>query len=163
MFRNIDKRGTRVRIFAVGAAACAVVGLAACSAPAATPAATATKSASQPAKARPAATNRPASAASKPAHRSVGTAAARGKLPGYQPSKVMSKSAGSTVLTSPDSVRKIGTFYRRSLAASGWHLASSSMGPYHASFTAYRSNEGASISVYPRAGGSGISISTHPR
>ena len=75
---------------------------------------------------------------------------------------MVSSSASSTVLTSPDSVQKIGAFYSGALAKGGWHVTSSSTGAYHASFTADRGGEGASISVYPRAGGSGISISTHP-
>jgi hypothetical protein len=76
---------------------------------------------------------------------------------------MVSKSAYSTVLTSPDSVNKIGEFYRSALAAGGWHVTASSMSAYHASFTAYRSNEGVNVSVYSRGSGSGISISTHPQ
>jgi hypothetical protein len=166
VFRNIERLGTGARIFAVGAAACGVVGLAACSATGGTPAPTATKTVTQAAPASPAAaSNSPAAAASTPAKGSGGTAdaSAAGKLPDYKPSTVVSKSAGSTILTSSGSVHKIGAFYRKALAAGGWHVASSSMGPYHASFTADRGNEGVSISVYPSAGGSGISISTHPR
>ena len=67
------------------------------------------------------------------------------------------------MLTSPDSVSKIGEFYRNALAVGGWHVSSSSTSAYHASFAAYRSDEGVSVSVYSRGSGSGISISTHPR
>jgi len=67
------------------------------------------------------------------------------------------------MLTSPDSVSKIGEFYQKAMATGGWHVASSSMSAYHASFGAYRSNEGVSDSVYSRGSGSGISISMHPR
>jgi hypothetical protein len=91
------------------------------------------------------------------------TAATSARLPDYQPSKVVSKTSASTVLESSDSVRTIGEFYAGALAKGGWHVISSSVGPYHASFTAYRGDQGASISVYPRWGGSGISVSTHPR
>jgi len=42
-------------------------------------------------------------------------------------------------------------------------VISSSAGSYHASFTAVRDHRGASISVYPLSGGSGISISTYAR
>jgi hypothetical protein len=153
------------QMFAAVAAAAAAVGLAACSVSGGTPAAsvthTVTAPASQPAASQPAAPASPAAPGS--GGTSAGTdASAAGKLPDYQPSTVVSRSAASTVLTSPDSVQKIGAFYSGALAKGGWHVTSSSMGTYHASFTADRSGEGASISVYPRAGGSGISISTHP-
>jgi hypothetical protein len=91
------------------------------------------------------------------------TAATNARLPDYQPSKVVSKAWGSTVLESSGSVRTIGEFYAGALAQGGWHVISSSVGSYHASFTAYRGDQGASISVYPRWGGSGISVSTYPR
>jgi hypothetical protein len=153
-------------MFAALAAAAAAAGLAACSAtggtPAASPTHTVTVPATQPPGCWPA-----AAPASAPAQGSGGApsgtdAPAASKLPDYQPSTLVSKSAASTVLTSPDPVQKIGAFYADALAKGGWHVTASSMGPYHANFTAYRSGEGASISVYPRAGGSGISISTHP-
>jgi len=66
------------------------------------------------------------------------------------------------VLTSPDSVTKVGNFYKDSLAKGGWQIRSSSSSAYNASFSAHRSNQGVSISVYSRGGGSGISITTHP-
>jgi hypothetical protein len=84
-------------------------------------------------------------------------------LPDYQPSTVVSKSAHSTVLKSPDPVSKIGDFYRKALATGRWRMTSSSMSAYQASFSAYRGNEGVSVSVYSRGTGSGISISTHPQ
>jgi hypothetical protein len=67
------------------------------------------------------------------------------------------------VLKSPDSVEKVGAFYKSALASGGWDTTSSSMGSFHASFTAHRAHEGVSISVYPGFGGSGISISQYPR
>jgi hypothetical protein len=91
------------------------------------------------------------------------TAATSARLPDYQPSTVVSKTWASTVLESSGSVRTIGEFYAGALARGGWHVTSSSAGPYHASFTAYRGDQGASISVYPRGDGSGISVSTYPR
>jgi hypothetical protein len=91
------------------------------------------------------------------------TAATSATLPDYQPSKVVSKTSASTVLESSESVRTIGEFYAGALANGGWHVISSSVGSYHASFTAYRGDQGASISVYPQADGSGISVSTYPR
>jgi hypothetical protein len=163
-----ERLGTKTRIFAAGAAACAAVGLAACSAPGGAPAATATKTVIQtaPASKAPAAT-KSAAASNASANESSGTSpaadtSATGKLPRYHPSTLVSQALYSTVLTSPDSVHQIGEFYKKALARGGWQVTSSSMGPWHASFTAQRSHEGASISVYPRLGGSGISISTHP-
>jgi hypothetical protein len=66
------------------------------------------------------------------------------------------------VLASPDSVAQVGTFYKDALAKGGWQIRSASSSAYNASFSAHRGNEGVSISVYARAGGSGISIATHP-
>jgi hypothetical protein len=150
-------------MLAAVAAAGAAVSLAACSAAGSAPAAPAP--AATHAAATPAAASQAPAAASPavaaPAAGGGGTAAG-GQLPDYQPSTVVSKSASSTVLTSPDPVGKIGAFYRDALARDGWHVTSSSTSAYHASFTAQRSSEGASISVYSRGSGSGISISTHP-
>jgi hypothetical protein len=107
----------------------------------------------------------PASQAPAP---SAGATSARadasttGKLPDYRPATVVSDSGTTTVFKSPDSVSKIGAFYRDALANGGWDTTSSSMGSFHASFTAHRAHEGVSISVYPRFGGSGISISRYP-
>ena len=91
------------------------------------------------------------------------TAATSARLPDYQPSKVVSKTSASTVLESSESVRTIGEFYAGTLAKGGWHVISSSVGSYHASFTAYRGDQGANIAVYPLGAGSGISVSTYPR
>jgi hypothetical protein len=167
VIRINEKPGTKARMSAAAVAAFAAVGLAACTAPGGTPAATATNTVTQtaPAGQASAAGN---STAAAPGSGSNGTSSAAdtsatGRLPDYQPSTVVSRSEYSTVLTSPDGVSKIGTFYQKALDTGGWHVASSSMGSYHASFTAYRGNEGASISVYFRVGGSGISISTYHR
>jgi hypothetical protein len=83
-------------------------------------------------------------------------------IPDYQPSTVLTKSPYSTVLESPDSVSQVGAFYEGALKKDGWDIGSKSSSSYHASFTAHRTGEGASISVYPRESGSGISINTHP-
>jgi len=160
-----EKLGTKARIPAAVIAVFAAVGLTACAASGETPAATVTVTQTTPASQAPAAGNSTAAAPRPGSSGSSSTAdtSATGKLPDYQPSTVVSKSECSTVLTSSDRVSKIGTFYQNALATGGWHVASSSMGPYHESFTAYRGHEGASISVYVRWGGSGISISTYHR
>jgi hypothetical protein len=159
--RSIQEPRPRPRILAAAVVAVAAVGLTACAAgtPAAAPATTVT----QTAQAGPAsAASNPTAASSASASGSADSSSA-GKLPDYQPSTVVSESAYSTVLASPDSVSKIGEFYRRALATGGWHVTASSMSAYHASFTANRSNEGVNVSVYSRGSGSGISISTHPQ
>jgi hypothetical protein len=159
VFRSIEGPGTRSRLFAAAAVAVAAVGLTACAASGGAPAATPTKTVTHTAQAGP------APAASSPTAAPSGSAdsSSAGELPDYHPSTLVSKSAYSTVLTSPDSVSKIGEFYRNALATGGWHVTSSSLSAYHASFAAYRSNEGVSVSVYSRGNGSGISISTHPQ
>ena len=165
MIRISERLGAKALISAAVVAAFAAVGLTACAAPGATPGATVTVTQTAPAGQAPAADNSTA-AAPRPGSSGSSSAAdtsATGKLPDYQPSTVVSKSEYSTVLTSPDRVSTIGTFYQNALATGGWQVASNSTGPFHASFTAYRGHEGASISVYVRWGGSGISISTYHR
>jgi hypothetical protein len=148
--------GARTTASAAVAAAVLAVGLAACggiNGPAASPTTTVTATA-------------PASQASAPASQASAAAPSpdtTGKLPDYQPATMVSKTSTSTVLTSPDSVAKVGAFYADVLAKGGWHVISSSVGSLHASFTVSHDHQGASISVYPRLGGSGISISTYPR
>jgi hypothetical protein len=92
-----------------------------------------------------------------------GSATTRAGIPESQPSKVVLKSKllGTVVLKSPDSVSRVGDFYKDALADGGWELTSSSRSRYHASFTVRRTGEGASVSVYPLPSGSGISISRH--
>jgi hypothetical protein len=75
---------------------------------------------------------------------------------------VVSKSGTTTVLTSPDSIGKVGSFYGGVLANGGWQIRSSAKSAYSANFTAHRDGEGVTISVYPRGSGSGITISKHP-
>jgi hypothetical protein len=142
--------GTRT-LASVTVAALMAAGVAACGA---------SVGGSAPSPAKTAAASAPASGASDT---SAGTSASpTGKLPAYHPSTVVSESSSTTVLKSPDSVSKIGAFYRNALANGGWDTTSSSMGSFHASFTAHRAHEGVSISVYPRFGGAGISISRYP-
>jgi len=75
---------------------------------------------------------------------------------------VVSSTASSTVLDSPETVAKVADFYKEALAKGGWHLTSSTVGAYSATFTATRGSEAANVSVYRTGSGSGISISTHP-
>jgi hypothetical protein len=176
MFRSIQGPAAKSRIAAAAAVAVAAVGLTACAASGGTPAAAPATTVTQTAQASPpppasshTAAPSPAPAASSPAAAPAASAGgsagspSAGKLPDYQQSTVVSKSEYSTVLTSPDSVSKVGQFYRNALAAGGWQVTSSSMSAYHASFTADRSHEGVNVSVYSRGSGSGVSISTHPR
>ena len=161
MSGNIQVPGPKRRILPAAVVAVAAVGLTACAA--GTPAAAPTATVTQTTQASPApAASSPATAPSAQASGSADSSSA-GKLPDYQPSTVVSKSEYSTVLTSPDSVSKVGDFYRNALATGGWHVTSSSMSAYHASFSANRSNEGVNVSVYSLGSGSGISISTHPQ
>ena len=160
MSRRIEKPGPKPRILAATVVAVTAMGLTACAA--GTSAAAPTTTVTQTLQASPALPV--SSAAAIPSAQASGSAdsSSAGRLPDYRPSTVVSKSEYSTVLTSPDSASKVGEFYRTALAAGGWHVTSSSMSAYQASFSANRSNEGVNVSVYPRGSGSGISISTHP-
>jgi hypothetical protein len=155
------KQATRTS--AVLAASALAIGVAACGSSNETPA-TKTVTASQSAPA--AGPSAPAPSQTAPAADGNGDSVAKSHataaVPDYQPASLVSKSQYSTVLTSPDSVSKIGSYYQDVLAKGGWRLRSSSITRHSASFTAHRANEGVSISVYPRGSGSGVSISTHP-
>ena len=122
---------------------------------------TANGSAAAPA---PAATSSSQAAAPAPAaHNSNKAADNGGAIPDYEPSSVVSKSPYSTALSSPDSIAQVGAFYASVLAKDGWQISSKASSNYSASFTAQRTGEGVTISVYPRGSGSGISISQHPQ
>jgi hypothetical protein len=96
-----------------------------------------------------------------PAASGNGASTSDAPVPDYKPSTIISKAPDSTVLTSPDSVAKIGSYYKAVLAKGGWQVRSAAVTTGSASFSAHRSGEGVTISVYPQASGSGISISTH--
>jgi hypothetical protein len=163
VFKSMQRPGAMSRISAATAVAVAAIGLTACATSGDAPATTPTATITQAAQASPApAVSSPTAAPSAAASGSADSPSAA-ELPEYQPSTVVSKSAYSTVLTSPDPVSKIGEFYQSALTTGGWHVVASSMSAYHASFTAYRSHEGVSVSVYSRGSGSGISISMHPQ
>lgn len=100
----------------------------------------------------------PATSSSQTSTSAGGGATNAQPIPDYQPSKVKVKSVNATVLTSPDSVGKIGAFYKDELAKGGWDVISESTSAYHASFTAHRGKEVVSISVYRSGSGSGITI-----
>lgn len=163
-----ERLGLRARMFAVAVATAIVaVGLAACAGQGGAPAAAPTNTVTVTAPASQAAASSPAAATTTPASGSAGTSpeadtSGKGTVPNYEPSTVVSKSAVSAVLTSPDPVSKIGAFYQSALAKGGWHVRSSSSSAYSANSNADLGTQGVTISVYPRGSGSGISISTHP-
>jgi hypothetical protein len=153
--------GTRT-LASVAVAALVATGAAACGATAGGPAASPAKTAAASAPASQAPTANASASSSAGSTSAKADASTTGKLPDYRPSTVVSDSGTTTVLKSPDSVSKIGAFYRDALANGGWDTTSASTGFFHASFTAHRAHEGVSISVYPRFGGAGISISRYP-
>jgi hypothetical protein len=118
-------------------------------------ASTASSSASAPAPSASSTTGAPAASGNDGSN-------AAGSVSDYKPSTIVSKHGGSTVLTSPDSVAKIGAYYKGVLAKGGWQVRSASVTAANASFTAHRTGEGVTISVYPNGSGSGISITTNP-
>jgi hypothetical protein len=83
-------------------------------------------------------------------------------IPEYQPSTVVSKAAGSTVLHSRDPIDKVSAFYLDFVNAGGWQTVSKSTTPYSTSLTIKKPGKGASISIAPTQGGTVISISTYP-
>jgi hypothetical protein len=153
--------GTRT-LASVAVAALVATGAAACGVTAGGQAASPAKTAAASAPASQAPTANASASSSAGSTSAKADASTTGKLPDYRPATVVSDSGTTTVLKSPDSVTKIGAFYRNALANGGWDTTSASTGFFHASFTAHRAHEGVSISVYPRFGGAGISISRYP-
>jgi hypothetical protein len=80
----------------------------------------------------------------------------------YHPSTVVKKNNFVTVITSPDSVAKVGAFYKAQLAKGGWQIRQASVNSFHATFNATRTHEGATIDVHPQGSGSGATITVHP-
>jgi uncharacterized iron-regulated membrane protein len=112
----------------------------------------------------PATTSSTQAAAPEPAPDNSNRAADNGgAIPDYKPSSVVSKSPYSTALTSPDSIAQVGAFYASVLEKDGWQISAKATSNYSASFTAQRTGEGVTISVYPRGSGSGISVSRPPQ
>jgi hypothetical protein len=153
--------GTRT-LASVAVAALVATGAAACGVTVGGQAASPAKTAAASAPASQAPTANASAASSTGSTSAKADASTTGKLPDYRPATVVSDSGTTTVLKSPDSVSKIGAFYRDALANGGWDTTSASTGFLHASFTAHRAHDGVSISVYPRFGGAGISISRYP-
>ena len=112
--------------------------------------------------AAPASTSTSATSAAAADSGNDGPTSATASVPVYKPSTVVSKHGGSIVLTSPDSLTKIGSYYKGVLAKDGWQLRTATVTAGSASFSAHRTGEGATVSVYPSGSGSGISITTYP-
>ncbi|WML64865.1 hypothetical protein [Rhodococcus sp. AH-ZY2] len=87
---------------------------------------------------------------------------ATGGIPAYQPSTLVSRSIGSTVLTTSDPIEQVGAFYLDFVDREGWQTVSESVTPYSTSLTIRKTGEGASISVSSGGDGTLISISTYP-
>lgn len=83
-------------------------------------------------------------------------------LAAYHPSTVVRRDRFVTVLTSPDSVSKVGAFYKAQLTKGGWQIRSESTNAFHAVFTAHREHQGATVVVHPQGSGSGVAVTVHP-
>ncbi|OOL31337.1 hypothetical protein GQ85_14300 [Rhodococcus rhodochrous] len=83
-------------------------------------------------------------------------------IPAYQPSTLVSRAIGSTVLTTSDPIEQVSTFYLDFVDREGWQTISESVTPYSTSLTIRKPGEGASISVSSGGDGTLVSISTYP-
>lgn len=103
-------------------------------------------------------TTAPAAAASKPSSQ---PAAASG-IALYHPSTIVSNTAGSTVLRTPDSVAQVSAFYEHDLAAAGWQTVSLNAVGASTNLVVRKGSAGASISI-TKAGPAetSIAISTY--
>jgi hypothetical protein len=78
-------------------------------------------------------------------------------LPNYQPSKVVSETAGGVQLSSIDSVSKVARFYENALKSRGWRITYSGKSAANTSIVAMRGITGVGISI-SRADPVGASI-----
>jgi len=82
---------------------------------------------------------------------SAHTAARSGKaavpLPNYQPSKVVSKAAGSVQLSSTGSVSKVASFYKNALKSRGWRIVYASKSAANTTIVAMHGATGVGISI----------------
>ena len=68
-------------------------------------------------------------------------------LPNYQPSKVVSKAAGSVQLSSTSSVSKVARFYENVLKSRGWRIVYSSKSAANTTIVAMHRATGVGISI----------------
>ncbi|WP_189313963.1 hypothetical protein [Streptomyces brasiliensis] len=73
-----------------------------------------------------------------------------------------SRTDGTTVLHSGDSVSKVGSFYVDTLAREGWKTVSKYQGQFSANIVAKRGKEGVTVQASPTGSGTSISISKYP-
>lgn len=99
--------------------------------------------------------------ATTPASPGATQSAAQG-VPVYQPSTVVSRAPGSTVLTTTDPVGKVSDFYVDAVERGGWQTISKNVTPDSTSITVSKPGRGASISVAKSGSGTVISISGYP-
>jgi hypothetical protein len=111
-----------------------------------------------------ASTAAPAPTAAAPAPVSAPKAGTQSaSIPEYQPSSVISRSPGHVQLSSPDSVTKVGDFYKQALDRGGWHISSDASSPYSVNLVAQRSSEGATVAIASTGRGASISVSDYGR
>jgi hypothetical protein len=89
-----------------------------------------------------------------------GSASSVEGVPAYQPSSVVSQAPHSLVLTSPDSVTKVGAFYSSTFAGNGWATVAKSVSRFSATFVVKKGNESVSLVVAPHGSGSNVAIAT---
>jgi hypothetical protein len=82
-------------------------------------------------------------------------------LPRYMPSSVVSDTAGSLQLTSPDSVQKLTAFYDNALSQGGWTIVSTSKTTYSTNITARKGGTGTTLSISVTGSGTYISLTTY--
>jgi hypothetical protein len=65
------------------------------------------------------------------------------------------------VISTPDSVTKVASYYSSAFAGGGWVTVSKTVTPYSASFTVTRGSQGGTIVVSPRGSGAQVAISSY--
>jgi hypothetical protein len=83
-------------------------------------------------------------------------------IPSFEPSTVISQSAGHTQLSSPEGVAKVTAFYDSVLSKGGWSISSSAKTSTSSNFVVRRSGHGGTVSLASAGpAGTSISISTY--
>ncbi|MBO0822803.1 MAG: hypothetical protein J2P27_02965 [Actinobacteria bacterium] len=83
-------------------------------------------------------------------------------IPFYKPSHLEFHAGRSALLTTPDSVSKVSSFYVNQVDKTGWTTVSKSVTAFSGNLTVKKPGQGATISISPSGSGSRVSISAYP-
>ncbi|MEU7022507.1 hypothetical protein ABZ990_17860 [Streptomyces sp. NPDC046203] len=100
--------------------------------------------------------------ATSPSPTATATATATGGVPLYPGATETRHTGSTTLLSTDDSVKQVGTFYADALSRDGWKTVSKYVGDFSANIVARRGHDGVTVQVNPMGSHTSISISTYP-